>query len=319
MQAAELRLRALRPLPGFLPGPGSVEAIRELFRGMLESAGRGGEVRIREVRGKLRGVMVREPLDETLVGGRGWRVSLDYDRRSRRARTWAGDELAGLLADPPEGLDLTLASAYRDLLPCIDGVRAHVHTCLLQGTPRRALRGLGDGQEEARRLAASGLRIAPLESPEEVERVLSWKRDWFSRHPEYGWFCGHPHFLGAQREEMLRDLAEPGGGHYLFWRGDEPVGYFASTSSGESPVWGRVAGMDLQFQPELQGRGLARVAYRRLVLDMLRQKVRTFRGGTSQHGVLALGRTMGRAPLAWCVREGPARIERAELEYQERC
>ena len=61
-----------------------------------------------------------------------------------------------------------------------------------------------------------------------------------------------------------------------------------------NPMWGPVGGLELIFEPQYQGRGLSKIAYRLTLERLLKHGCRVFKGVTAQLPVLHLSQVMGR-------------------------
>jgi hypothetical protein len=305
-QVAELRVRALARVPGFRRSP---ESLREQARPYL-SMPPDARVDAYPSTRAPRALVVRGDVEDPWSGGTVHRVLLAQDRRSPRARRWLGDVLAELLADPPPGLELSLAAADREHLALVDDDVAHVHCAILAGRVHAARRGLGP-VDVAGRLAEEGLALRRLRAAD-VDTVLGWKRSWFTAHPEFGSHCASPAYLEAERAEMAEELAAAEHDLWVLTRRGKPSGFFSFVPC-ESASWGRFGSLDLMLTAPLRGRGLARVAYAHMLERMRARGVVALRGGTSQPGVLHLARVMKRPTVAWVIKDGPAVVPRGLL------
>jgi hypothetical protein len=305
-QVAELRVRALARVPGFRRSP---EALREQARPYL-SMPPGARVDAYPSTRAPRALVVRGDVEDPWSGGSVHRVLVAQDRRSARARRWLGGVLGELLADPPPGLELSLAAADREHLPLVDDDASHVHCAILGGRVHTARRGLG-AVDVAASLEAEGLGLRRLEA-EDVDTVLGWKRAWFTAHPEFGSHCASPAYLDAERAEMTEELAADVHDLWVLTRRGDPAGFFSFVPC-ESASWGRFGSLDLLLTAPLRGRGLARVAYAHMLERMRDRGVVALRGGTSQPGVLHLARVMKRPTVAWVIKAGPAVVPRGLL------
>jgi len=98
--------------------------------------------------------------------------------------------------------------------------------------------------------------------------------------------------------------ADPAGHFALVDRSSrhpEVVGHLGAELA-DHPHWGRVGGLELVVAPSLRGLGLARPLYRTALESLSARGAEIIKGGTSQPGVMALGRVMQRPWHAFNVR-----------------
>jgi len=71
------------------------------------------------------------------------------------------------------------------------------------------------------------------------------------------------------------------------------------------PVFGPLAGPEFVFDKSIQGKGLSTMAYKILLEDMVKAKVKFLSGHTSQIGVFKNAKSMGRVPVNFALRHSP--------------
>lgn len=108
--------------------------------------------------------------------------------------------------------------------------------------------------------------------------------------------------MASDRREYLAVMRDPKRG-FLFgvFRGQKLLGYFALFIYRSSLADAR-AGTSLTFDFSIQGRGIAQTAYRIMLEEMKRRRVRSFHGGTSQPAVLGLAKIMRRKTVSYLLR-----------------
>jgi GNAT superfamily N-acetyltransferase len=210
-----------------------------------------------------------------------------------KAQAWAYDHLLALYRSPH--FECSLDAGYPALRHALLRAGVGIDSVSMLGDTRDALRRLLADRPVARTHDAVTIRAL---QPADIDAVVGLSRQVFTQTPEYCWFGALPLFL----EERAADLAAAREGvHEVLCRGDRIVGYWSADIS-MSNFWGRSAGMDFVLLPEVQGVGLARVGYRRLLEQLVDAGVEVFRGGTNQPPVMHLARVMGRRPWQYWMR-----------------
>lgn len=195
-------------------------------------------------------------------------------------------------------------------------VRQHL---LLRGLGIDSVTLLGRSAEALARLPAPrpllpSLSIEPV-APRHVGAVVDLFRAVFSAHPRWCWFGAHPIWLEKLRADLERSAANPTGAVEVVLRAGAVVGHWATGISLDNALWGRKAGMGVVLHPDLQGQGLLKLAYARMLTAQVAAGVEVFTGGTSQPAVMGLGRVMGRRALAtWIRRHDRTAFEPAHFE-----
>jgi len=189
--------------------------------------------------------------------------------------------------------------------PLLAGLEARgfgIDSVIQVGEPRTALAALGPNPGGG--LGAS-LALVPLQA-KHVSGVVDLHRRVFSAEPAWCWFGAYPRHL----ERIGRDLRADPEGHFVVLArgaggsgepGDEVVGHLGAELA-DSPYWGRVGGLELVVAAPLRGCGLARPLYRAALASLIARGAERMKGGTSQPGVLALGRVMQRPWQAFNLR-----------------
>ncbi|MCA9538278.1 MAG: GNAT family N-acetyltransferase, partial [Myxococcales bacterium] len=135
-----------------------------------------------------------------------------------------------------------------------------------------------------------------------IDPVIALKHRIFAAHPEYCWFGADPRFLAREAAGMRAELAAGRCFDEIILREGRLVGFIGLGIQHGNAFWGSTGGLDLVLDPEIQGQGVVKTAYRRVLERLVAEGVAVFKGGTSQPAVLALGRRMGRVMASVNVR-----------------
>jgi hypothetical protein len=143
-----------------------------------------------------------------------------------------------------------------------------------------------------------GLHVTHVQ-PVHHAAIIELQRSYFAAHPEHCWFGAHPTWL----QNVSKSLENPKPGCVEVLLSDhEVVGFWGSDFEFDNPLWGRKAGMVVVLDPRFQGRGLVKLAYRRMLEAQVAAGIEMFRGGTSQPPVLGLAAQLGRWPHSVWIR-----------------
>lgn len=280
-----LRLETLARTPGFL---GDTPEARHRLAALYERGLAFGLVHERVSAGDrvvAQLAFFRDP--EAWFGGPVVLAFVDRDPSDAAALS----ALGALLARHAPSLDaatlLEVSAHDRPLLDLALTSGFGISSVAMVGRPSTALEALGPADDAP--LRALGLTLAPMQH-RHIGHVVALHRQIFEPHPEWCWFCGKPSHL----VRLAADLARQREHHVVLLRGDEVVGHAGADLSRDDPFWGTHGGLELVLSPALQGRGLARPLYQRLLGDLVQRGAVALKGHSAQPGVLALARLMRR-------------------------
>jgi GNAT superfamily N-acetyltransferase len=286
----QLRAEVAARTPGWRDGaPARRQLTRELLRGLAKD----GRLDIQARGNRLLGFVLSWWEPRGWTGGPLQRVLVEVEPDSPPAAEWATDrilELGGSLDGP---LDLRVNFEQHMLRHRLAQEGLGVDSVVLVGAPGPALVMLQARWAPPVDLRHLGLDIAPM-APHHVDAVIALRHRVFLDHPEFCWFGAMPGHLARLR----RDLQQPGPHerHRVVLDRGRVVGSFSATVRAD-PCWGRTAGLDMVLHPDIQGRGIARTLYLRMLDWLVDEGVDCFKGGTAQSAVMHLGRAMGRVPF----------------------
>ncbi len=176
-----------------------------------------------------------------------------------------------------------------------------VHSTILKGEVGPALRRLVKAKNPARNLDHLGLRLRLLKL-REVPALSRLQKRIFSKIPDKGYHSQTPRRIREDAKEFREVIRDPKMGTiFSVWDGKRLGGFFGLFIH-HNPHTDTRAGFGLMLDFPFQGKGIVKTAYRLMLEEALRLKVKTFHGGTSQPAVLALGEIMGRKKVAYLLR-----------------
>ena len=140
-----------------------------------------------------------------------------------------------------------------------------------------------------------GLRLERAR-PEDTEAILALQVEVFTLEPWACWFGASEQYLNSIVRPMLDGRREAI--NYCIWEQDRLVGALGADIERDNAYWGPIAGLDLVLHPDIQGRGVIKTGYRRLLRDLSDAGIQRFKGGTLQPAVQGLGQVMGRQRIS---------------------
>ncbi|MGK0362898.1 MAG: GNAT superfamily N-acetyltransferase [Bradymonadia bacterium] len=279
---ARLRHQRLARHPQYRNDHKALGSIRTALARVYDRAHRQGQAWVLDSRACV--LVVDEPV--AWHGAAAREIWVDH-ADDPAAEAWVCARLSALGRTPTA--ECLLDVAY-------DGVRRHllrtgwgIDSISMVASTADALRGLMASRPPE--LTHPAVEIRTL-TPADVDAVVNLSRRVFTRAPEFCWFGADVAFL-QERQAALQ--APTQGPREVLVQHGEIVGYWAADFD-PSPIWGRAAGLDFVLLPPVQGIGLGRVGYRRLLEALIARDIGTFKGGTNQPPVLHLARRMGRTP-----------------------
>lgn len=284
---AAMRLAARRAVEPALGAP-SLELCVEAA---VRSAAARGAWRLCRRGGAVVAAVMWSHDEDSWFGEPVTRVWLDAAPGDVDALRWLVAELPDVFRSAGPTLFCMLEAAHvAPLLGVALASGGAIDSVMLAGQTAPARVGLGR-VDAAARLAAADVTLgrgvaADLPAISELDQAA------FTKNPEYCWFGANPEFLVHQRAE-LEAAVGAGDPPWVFERGGRVLGWFRASVS-PNPEWPPHAGIGVVLAPELQRRGLLRVAYAVMLDQLDTAGVEWFRGGTSQPAVMKLGHDMKR-------------------------
>ncbi|MCA9546168.1 MAG: hypothetical protein KC613_17305 [Myxococcales bacterium] len=229
----------------------------------------------------------------------------DADPDDAEAVAWLGRALAELALHRSGEYLLDLDVAYRAALPALASVGVGVDSVVLVGEPREALERLVAHRDPPPDLRHLGLQLGRLRRPH-LGAAVALRRRVFAAEPQWAWFGAWPEHLARIEAAWAEACEDRASLLYAIHAGDQLVGVCHASIQEDTPWWGRKAGMDLVFDPSIQGRGVIWTVYRVLLERLTRRGVAAFVGGTAQPAVMRLAALMGRWPRSLNLRSQPS-------------
>jgi hypothetical protein len=277
---------------------GGYRALQNGAQGDLHTYTRGDQVR---------GYLMHWHQGETWYGAPTHTYALDFDWADPDATRWATQTL--LQTHLHEDAELMLNARYAPILGVALGAGLNIDSVILLGAPKKSLDRLMSAYAPPQHLGAMNLDIQPLTKQTEIDLTIALKQRYFTAHPEHCWFGANERALKHSHQELTDTLNATRRGHrpparaWVLYREGAFMGTFSYTDTPSHPLWGPLAGVDITLHPLIQHRGVVKTAYRVMLTAMIQSGVQTYKGGTSQPAVMALGRAMGRPLFSWVLRK----------------
>jgi GNAT superfamily N-acetyltransferase len=221
---------------------------------------------------------------------------------------WVAAQMRDIAPQLDVSVELVLDAAHAGLLGRLSEVDLEPRMTVLHGAPRRALDGLRAGGLDASSLG--DLRIEALRSEAQVEHATALLRSLFRAHPRLGYLPplvplteDLQQRIDDSTRQNLRGASEAGNA-FVVLRGEEVLGQGAMRSRDDA-LLGHVGGVAIALAEEIQGRGVGKLLYERLLERMVELEVAVMRGLTVNPRVMRLAARMGRTVRGY-------RLERAE-------
>lgn len=279
---ARLRHQRFARHPQYRNDHKALRSIQAYVSGLYERARRQGRAWVLDTRACV--LVFDDPL--AWHGAPAREIWIDH-ADDPAAEAWVCARLTALGTTPLDEclLDATYAGVRRHMLRAGWGV----DSISMVGSAAAALQGLLATRPPA--LTHPAVEVRDLR-PDDVDAVVDLSRQVFGQTPEHCWFGANATFLSERQAALLAPAEGP---REVLVQDGAIVGYWAADFD-PGPIWGPAAGLDFVLLPQVQGLGLGRVGYRRLLEALIARGVQTFKGGTNQPPVMHLARRMGRTP-----------------------
>ena len=324
LRLARCRTSHLLGGPEFADHPDVTAHLRKMLSPVLKDARANGSAEIFEHEGKLCAALLFRCDEHSFFGQPTCELLLDCNMQIPAAVVWVRKKLSELAETPqfqqssvttsttptpsssptPPPLVCMLHVSCLDFLPDLMRHGFGIDSVLLQGSVKAGVERLQKKRDLSACLQLLGVKCEVLSSEAEIEQVSKLSLALFSAHPEFCWFGANLAVVERDAHELRAALNAKKPTHFVLKKEDVVLGYFGF-STGLDPLYrGIHAGLTLMLHPSLQGKGLARPVYQKLLQEMAEHHVEIFKGGTSQPAVLALSHEMGRVLQAVLLRRG---------------
>ena len=297
-QFTALNSAALRRHPELsVDAPQAQQALCERVAADLEAA---KEVRVLEG-GARAGIVLYRSTTRFQDCAEHCRIDIALD--DAEATGWVATQMRELAPRFDVSFELQLDVGHRALLPELQRCGLTPRMKWLHGDPQAALDGLRAGPLN-RATLSDDLRIEALSQARHVEPIVTLVREYFERDPGTGPLSPHVSITAAVQarlDEFTRDSLNEALGKnttLVVLRDAEVMGYGAYHPR-HDPIMGHFAGLALGFDPSIQGRGLSKLVYERLLERMIATGVQLMRGRTANLAVLHLAARMKRPLRGW--------------------
>ena len=177
-----------------------------------------------------------------------------------------------------------------------------VESVVLLGPTDKGLRNLVKKLDPPRNLNHLGLEIRKISSPKDIERVIKIYKSEFGRNPQFGRWAGDSRYLKWMKKGMIEDLKKKQLNGFVICSDRKVLGYFGYSIFPPNPVYPSCAGVEIALDQSIQGKGVAKTAYRLMLEELKRKRIVMIRGATSQPAVMGIGKILQRKPFAYLMR-----------------
>lgn len=257
---------------------------------MLQLAQEGGSLDLLQEGGRVRALLATLP-QPMAPGTEPLRAILLHHEAG--AEAWLAQRVAALAPG-------WSGPAWIQLVPDAHGLRRQlgalgfgIQSVALCGPVDRALGRLVAGRNPPRQIP--GLTLAPLAATH-VDGILDLYRAVFSAEPRFCAFGAEPGWLAFQRARLLESTGDPL--RLVLLEGQEVVGFLSGHRREDVHTPPQSVGMDLLLLPRHRGRGIARIAYRRILEVAHAEGIPWVKGTSGQPAVIKLALEMGRVVTA---------------------
>lgn len=228
-----------------------------------------------------------------LPGGDGYpRLELDYDLESQLAEDWISDALSKILKSG--NFICRLNRSYQKLLDVFFDHHHGIKYLSLGGDTDMALSHLSQVSysKSEDKITDDIWSFSPLNDLNDINAVIDLQCEVYNKHPEYCWYfdSDRDRKIIARRLEM----ALPYQTYYKVLINGKIEGFFGYHIIGQAFLFGPEATITICLRESLQGKGLARVLYKRIFEDMLARNIYQFQSQTANEAVLCLAKKFKR-------------------------
>ena len=252
----------------------------------------------------LRGALLRYPKNFVQFGCEGDELVIALVPDDTMAMAWARDTVLSMSWSSDRITVGKISAYHRALVPTLYEVGLGIDALGLLGSTQTALDGLEQCQPMLEDLSGLGLTVAPLEITR-IDDVVALRERTFRAVPEYCWFGANPGHLVTHRARLVSDINAPHA-WFVILKDNALVGHFGSAVTRNNPMWGTVGGLELYFDAELRGCGIARFAYYQTLAALRSHGAAIFKGITAQPPVMHLSQKMGRRLFEIHLRHTPS-------------
>lgn len=212
------------------------------------------------------------------------------------ALEWVKTNLFQHRARLMQGCDSHLDPWQSSLLPTLKKMGIYPTSITLQGEIEAGLKKLKKhyGNSLMAPLQQNGLRIELGKNKHDVDAYIRVIKSEFTRNPQFGSFVASSFFLNAIRSHILKEFRKGRRPLLVVKRGGKILGGIDHSEIAKDLNGKSRTGFGINLAQEIHGKNIARCLYVAIMENLHKKKVKKFRGGTAQPGVMRLAKIMGR-------------------------
>ena len=223
------------------------------------------------------------------------------------AKEWGARALGRAATDFDQHFKVQLDAADRTLVKVLEPLGFGVAKIDLMGEVELALERLEGGAVDQVEL---GFEFAPA-SVEQAPAINILIRDFFLQNPHLGWggLVPPPEEQAAidavEEAKLIQRFSKNQETDFVVTKDGRLLGYFGFDAKISHPLLGNFGGFNIVLLPEIQGLGLGKAAYLRMLRRMKGLQIDTLFGRTSSPGVIRIASKMGRRLRRLVLRKDP--------------
>ncbi|WP_277577907.1 hypothetical protein [Bdellovibrio svalbardensis] len=196
----------------------------------------------------------------------------------------------------------------KDLIPWFESKGIGIRSVLLHGDIDKSLRLLRAhyGKTLRESFEKAGLHILPARSIKDIDSYIRLIKSEFTKNPQFGATVKNPKFLKFVKMDQRNNMKN-GNPPLLVYRGKTLCGGLDLIEVPAGLDGKKRAAFGINLNSKMQGKGLSRALYERILLELQKRGFKTYYGNTGQPGVMRMGKIMGRWVGGYTLDRGVAR------------
>jgi hypothetical protein len=221
---------------------------------------------------------------------------LMYDKKQiQTIRPWGRKHLREIALAAPRfsviGLGLKDDALFGDCLTKADFSTRYE---ILEGDTRIALNQLMKVKKPLANLDHLGLEIKELTTKKQIADAMILQKYVATRFRRHGYFSHTPAQLESDKKEYEEIISQKNGLILGVFKEKKMLGLMTAIIVGDHSSKKMAGGFSFFLHPSIQGLGITKTGYRKMLEFLLKNKIKNFFGGTSQPAIQSMGRVMKR-------------------------
>jgi hypothetical protein len=300
-QIIDLYLENIRKMGPFSHRPAAKKFFERRFRPMLKWATKKtGVLEYFEDRGVIQAAFFlwKEQFQFANINIQGG--TLLCNPRHSSAKKWTLEAVERHRAKITAGANFNLNASLGFLLPELERRGFYTSDVILVGSVDKGLKALRRKYPDLDGSPPPGFEFQPITSERQLKAALSIYKKEFGRNPQFGRFCAKPGFLNYVAKQCRQSMKAKVPSEFVMLKEKQVVGHLScSNPKYFAHLRGKRSGFGLTFDQSVQGKGYSKYYYYFLLLNLQKQGIKYYQGGTAQKPVLKLAKLMKRWPTSY--------------------